>query len=285
MKQLFISITVLVYSNSSIAQNTKEYVDITSLTSIYTNAEYNGKFVWHGTSFFLQVKNDVYLITNNHIVGGKYHTDEFNRLHPKIKGKRQPKDTIPNTLTLKLFQENLLSFKDEIIQLKDVHGNDNYIKIYQNPSDTSTLLDVVAIPLTGLNNFNGKIVGFDSLMINNDVLLYPGLDVFIVGYPETTSYYGYPIWKRGTIASEASFSKIGDPTYFIDATTRGGMSGSPVLLRGSAFSYKGDKGTFTQHLQVVTYIIGIYSAQQYNTELGVVTNILTVYNQLLKLSH
>jgi hypothetical protein len=64
--------------------------------------------------------------------------------------------------------------------------------------------------------------------------LFPGEDVFIVGYPyRLTTGPNLPLWVRGTIASDPMFGYNADgksyPLWLIDARTRKGQSGSPVI--------------------------------------------------------
>lgn len=59
-------------------------------------------------------------------------------------------------------------------------------------------------------------------------------EVFILGYPRGLTMQGVlPVWKRGSIASEPLFSVMDQaPAILVDAVTRKGMSGSPVLYFG-----------------------------------------------------
>jgi hypothetical protein len=58
--------------------------------------------------------------------------------------------------------------------------------------------------------------------------------VFILGYPLGLTKQGVvPIWKRGSIASEPFFYTTDGPIILIDALTRAGMSGAPVLCFGN----------------------------------------------------
>lgn len=64
--------------------------------------------------------------------------------------------------------------------------------------------------------------------------LFPGEDVYIVGYPyRLTSGPTFPLWIRGTVASNPIFGyHDGNKTYplwLIDARTRKGQSGAPVM--------------------------------------------------------
>lgn len=61
-----------------------------------------------------------------------------------------------------------------------------------------------------------------------------GSEVYILGYPLGLATQGvFPIWKRGSLASEPLFNIEGNiPIIYVDALTRHGMSGSPVLYFG-----------------------------------------------------
>lgn len=278
MKKLFPLFITILSPLITISQEVDSLVDFNSLASIYVVAQKGNKPLWSGTGFFLQVRNTIYLITNNHVVGGKYHTDEFKRNHKNDSAK----DTLPDVLSIRLFNKKVGTYKFESIGLEDAKGNLLYTKIYENEKDTSTLLDAVAIPIKGLNNIITSVTinGYDSSSIG-DIPLYTSQQLFVIGYPQNTSTF-YPIWKGGTIASEPNFLHLGISTFYIDATTRKGMSGSPVIFRD-------DKIVSSKHgIQffsgLVTKLIGIYSAQNFDTELGVVTRIETIYRNLYKQS-
>jgi hypothetical protein len=58
----------------------------------------------------------------------------------------------------------------------------------------------------------------------------PSDPVSIVGFPEGYSAFGkFPIWKTGHIATDITLDAGLLPCFMIDATTRPGMSGSPVI--------------------------------------------------------
>jgi hypothetical protein len=66
-----------------------------------------------------------------------------------------------------------------------------------------------------------------------DILTMPALPVSVIGYPLGLSAgESWPIWKTGHIASDLDIdSESGWPAFLIYATTRSGMSGTPVVLR------------------------------------------------------
>jgi hypothetical protein len=63
-----------------------------------------------------------------------------------------------------------------------------------------------------------------------------GSDVFILGFPLLPEYSGkFPIWKRGSIATEYTIPYRDRETFLVDSTTKDGMSGSPVIFRSTSF--------------------------------------------------
>jgi hypothetical protein len=88
-----------------------------------------------------------------------------------------------------------------------------------------------------------------------------GNGVFILGYPLGFSHFANtPIWKRGTIASEPHSEVLGTMNrVVIDATTRQGMSGSPVIMRENTH-YIAEDGQVKCKINA-TRFLGIYSSR------------------------
>jgi len=78
----------------------------------------------------------------------------------------------------------------------------------------------------------------------------------------------FPVWKTGHIASEIDIDHEGEPVFLIDATTKPGMSGSPVLAvrrgwvqRSSGIAIGGS----------ATRFLGVYSGLTHSeSDVGVV---------------
>src|SRR3546814_5739681 len=79
-----------------------------------------------------------------------------------------------------------------------------------------------------------KIEGADVLCVNDVVSvattpIRPTLDVFAIGFAQGVSMFNvFPIWKRGTIASDPDLPVEGHPKFYVDMPGRGGLSGAPV---------------------------------------------------------
>lgn len=65
-----------------------------------------------------------------------------------------------------------------------------------------------------------------------------GEDVFILGFPDGVELGIFPLWKKGAVASEPVEQVGGNKRFYIDASTRSGMSGAPVLVDQSLAASK-----------------------------------------------
>jgi hypothetical protein len=92
-----------------------------------------------------------------------------------------------------------------------------------------------------------------------------GSEVFIVGYPRGLANQGVlPIWKRGSLASEPLLDIEGNiPIIYVDALTRHGMSGSPVLYFGpEIINQQGIQNAPLRSSQDDPWLIGVYAGRR-----------------------
>jgi len=91
-------------------------------------------------------------------------------------------------------------------------------------------IDVIALALKP--NDDIRVYNLDTSLAQTDLVLAPSEPVSIVGFPFGIAAAGkFPIWKTGHIASDIDLDYDGKPVFLVDATTRPGMSGSPVFAR------------------------------------------------------
>lgn len=258
---------------------TKDFVDPYSTSSCFIT-EYNSRHkpIFSATGFITKINSDYYLITNNHVVGGKYAKDDYvKRYNRKI-----PSDSLPTLLTVRVYNRYLAQASDIWLHINDKNAA-GWIPFYENDKDTTSLLDIAAVPI--IAHPESDFANITILGPNNmrpDILVYPGSDLYIVGFPHgQAQLLVYPIWKRGVVASEVNLMDLGISTFLIDATTRPGMSGSPVFYRDK-FVMTGGGSMEMNGIQ--TYLIGIYSAQDSADEIGVVTKLDKVFTKLSQLN-
>ena len=196
-----------------------------------------------GTAFTVQVDNQNYLITNWHIVTGR--NSETN---DPING---PCD--PDIMKVWFFTNTIGLWLLKTVRLKDENGKSLWI---EHPSGRQ--IDVVAIPYVPSSDIYIRNLDLSTSKI--PLKIYPSKEVSIIGYPLGLSAGGkFPIWKKGHIASEMDLNFDNKPVFLIDATTRSGMSGSPVVLRASGMAEMETSvtmGTFTKFLGVYSGRLG-----------------------------
>jgi hypothetical protein len=123
-------------------------------------------------------------------------------------------------------------------------------------------VDVAVLPLTKLDGVT-LIPHRLPTSPSHDVAMEVTSELSVVGFPfGLTHAKKLGIWTRGTVATEYYIDYEDRPCFLIDARTRGGQSGSPVLyfntdsrnvkFRGDV--YAGDRGSFSQ-------LLGIYSGR------------------------
>lgn len=214
-----------------------------------------GRHLGIASGAFYVRDSKVYLVSNWHVFSGR-NAENGQCLDPM--------GAIPCHLEIHYrFLPDGVSALPEIgrIQIADT---DNGIPYWRSHPEAGAAIDVAAIELKG-ENFAA------TYPANQDIVIQPpiygvGDPVFILGYPKGFSGgHHYPVWKRGTIASELS-QDIGDkPRFLVDATTTQGMSGSPVFFRETAYMVAAPHRTDGQHEYAVgnttQIFLGIYSGR------------------------
>jgi hypothetical protein len=138
-----------------------------------------------------------------------------------------------------------------MIQLRDENG----IKWVEH--ERGSEIDIVAIPI--INTADIVLHNFERAIKGNGLLTEPSDNVSIIGYPKGLSAGGkYPIWKTGTIATDFEINWEDKPMFLIDATTRKGMSGSPVVMKKDGFCHFDDN---TMKTGKFTKFMGVYSGR------------------------
>ena len=118
-------------------------------------------------------------------------------------------------------------------------------------------VDVGVIPIP--MEYSDGLVGCNEDIITHPIVKCPGDEIFVLGYPYNLSGgLNYPLWKRGSIASEPSEDIDNLPKYFIDVAGRRGMSGAPVFFRSHVHLTENSKLAVGQTAQL---FYGLYSGR------------------------
>jgi len=218
-----------------------------------------------GTGFTYERNDKLYLITNWHNVTG---------LHPITKELIGKHGGIPDVLVLTLMTQEKPHIKWENFPI-NLYDKDKRADWFVHP-EHKELVDVVAIEIEYDGDFKGIFNPINTIKFD-EFKLEVSDDIFILGFPYELKGGGYfPIWKRGSIASEPDidFEKL--PKMFVDTASRPGMSGSPVIFRRNGI-HGTDNGKLKRESLIGTIqnFVGIYSGRilgktELEAQLGIV---------------
>jgi hypothetical protein len=125
-------------------------------------------------------------------------------------------------------------------------------------------VDVVAIPLDTAPE-GSDYCPINRLRGDDELAVKVSMDVFVLGYPFGAPPPGFPIWKRGSIASEPDVAPLSTRYMLIDTASRPGMSGAPVVLRTWGLRVTEAGATYTI-AGAATRFIGVYSGRLYTKD-------------------
>ena len=217
-----------------------------STSSLLIELYDNSKKLGIATGFIIEWENKHYLITNWHVVTGRNsHTGEITN----------SSGNIPNLLRIWHHYERLGIWKAFEEQL---YHNNKKPRWLEHPQGRN--VDVIALPIEKKDE---DIIFYplDLSLADTDMLPEIAMAVSIIGFPNgMTGGAKLPIWKTGYIASEPELDYNGEPCFLIDATTKGGMSGSPVIV--SLFSGYRNKSKGSWIIGQGTLFLGVYSGRK-----------------------
>lgn len=221
-----------------------------------------------GTGFFVQTeKNEIYLATNWHNVTGR-RPDTYECIRDD---RVIPDSIIVECLVEKTgapIRERLCQRVELTLPLYEDEGL--FEPRWKEHGKWRERVDVVLIPVTA-DQMTGMPDGCNFTFLergDDEIQIEVGMDVAILGYPRGISGGMFPIWKRGSIASEP-YHRIDElPKFYVDSATREGMSGSPVFACASGpIRYEGNPYV-GQSQGVVRRFLGVYSGRVGNDALG-----------------
>ena len=226
-------------------------IDINTIKSIYLTVYFNNTVLANATGFLVNYKEEIYLITNRHVVTGR-NNETGECLNSKL--------SIPNKLGVCLPYKiyNSICWKQFVLELID---EDDNIKWIEHPKYKGKV-DVIALKLKDY----GEREFCYNLMTNYVVNITS--QVFIIGYPyglNINPHIGkFGIWTSGSVASEPilDLNIKGEqlPVFLVDSKTREGQSGSPVIyynLNGIDYERNG----ISIYSGTVIHEVGIYSGR------------------------
>lgn len=222
------------------------------------------------TGFIVELGGDKYLITNWHVVSGRDpNTGQVKHQHGGIPDSIAvhylKRETIPGRLEWSAVDESLI----------DTNGNPMWLEHPQ----FGRKVDVIALRLRNAGGY--QIFPYSISKDSKQTRLSVSDPLSIIGFPFGRSAGGlFGVWLKGSIASEPIVDYQNLPCFLIDARTRQGQSGSPVISY-----YSGGWVPYEDGISAVTgelaQLQGVYSGRiNEQSDIGIVWK-KTVINEII----
>ncbi|PKP76014.1 MAG: hypothetical protein CVT84_00185 [Alphaproteobacteria bacterium HGW-Alphaproteobacteria-6] len=219
------------------------------------------------TGFFYSHKDEVYLVTNWHVVSGR-HADNLKPLDDKH-------GALPDSLIVPLpiaavrsIPKPMMAKDPQKVPLYEDTGKSDAPErplwlmhpIFRNLVDVA----VLHLPLNEKEKPGFLSISVNSLERIPDLELAVATSVFVLGHPRgigSKTPTKIPIWKRASVASEPDFNWDNVPCFLIDSATREGMSGAPVIGWHRGLGYPKQGGSIGGKTISGGRFFGIYSGR------------------------
>lgn len=224
-----------------------------SIASYNTKIYFNEIELGTATAFAYKHNNNKYLVTNYHVAYG---------INPETKKVINSMGAIPNKIECNYYTKDLKSKYFRIDYIDDTNP-------FKYISKDGNIIDIAIYQLP--NSFDGVCINeigeiFNEPAYEDKLNLKITECLYVLGYPRGINVEETPIWKRSSIASEPDLDINGVPSFYIDTTTREGMSGAPVIIYCGDGNYRNAEGTYIMAGYSVYKFIGIYSGRDRNDE-------------------
>ena len=189
------------------------YYDGLSAVSRYVRMYYGETLLSSGTCFFVMSEDGPVLVTNRHNFTGR----------DNITGQLLHKQgAVPDHAVVTMHGPHEVHYH---IDLED-HEKRGAPAWTEHPT-WGAKADIVALPVNEMT----KIVGeANSVSLDDDWHRWEvGSELHVIGYPYGQIGGPFPIWSKGSIASEPDVDIADLPVFLIDCRSRTGQSGSPVF--------------------------------------------------------
>jgi V8-like Glu-specific endopeptidase len=228
-----------------------------STQSLFVETCFGDQRLSTATAFVVRAINgENFLVTNRHVVTGRHQDNEV---------PLSATCAIPDRLIVHHNSRHALGEYHEVVQMLEDH--DGRALWIEHPSLRQDA-DFVAFRITPGSN---TVMYPYEVQSSSHMEIEPAQTVSVVGFPfgERTGR-SFAVWATGFVASEPEINQGGRPVFLIDCRSRGGQSGSPVIIQRNDGGATQDEMNNTAYEPTFT-LLGIYSGR-INTEsdIGVV---------------
>jgi hypothetical protein len=230
-------------------------VDIFSFVSVRLTLLCRDIRLGTATGFVVRHDGVDFLITNWHVVSGKnaqtgIHLDETNLAEP-------------DALVIDSHDRSIVG---RWAPLNEALLRDDGTPLWREHPDGSGHpggVDVIALPITAAAKHFQRLSLDDPPRFRARVTV--ASPVHVIGFPAGWGAAGnWPIWLTGHLATDPNLDFDRLPRFLIDCRTRGGMSGSPVVIRTTDFEdleHPKGRSVFVGPPPVITRFLGVYSGR------------------------
>jgi hypothetical protein len=220
-------------------------LDQFTLTTVPLEQYFNETPLGQGTGFMWKTREQYYLVTNWHVLSMR---DFFTQANLRTDAGR------PNILrTLFNIQG---SFEKQQWDVKIRDDNDKPLWLVH----PSRRVDIAVLPIPFRQQDLVVTLYPLNVLANAALRIEIGMEVFILGYPFKIEPPAYPVWKRGSIASEPQLARLTTDYMLVDTASRPGMSGAPVIRR-SWTNHMVQPGVVALVDTPLNKFIGVYSGR------------------------
>ena len=228
-------------------------VDPLTLTSLYLKLQVNKHHLSTATGFVVQEQNRYFLVSNWHVFSGR-----------NAETGKPLSDTagIPDEVRIAHhLRKGIGHWRFHGESLLNSDGSPRWTA---HPKGQE--VDVAVLELSNVK-LDVAIYPFDLSLAGLDMVPAPAMTVSVIGFPfGLRPNVFFPIWKTGHVATDPEIPYKGYAAFLIDATTREGMSGSPVVMRPTGY-YQTSDGEYVMDISCQTKFLGIYSGRIHDTPL------------------
>lgn len=232
-----------------------------SAKSLILSLRARGRALSIATGFIVEHDRKHYLITNWHVLSGR---------RPDTGQPQHSSGALPDEVTISYLlpqtQPGVLKWEERTQPLIDTGGGPLWLEhpVFRRQ------VDVAALEITTASG--AHLIPY-SLNDSGPVLGW-GVSEFVsvIGFPFGFTAGGrLAVWTKGSVASEPDIDFNGLPSFLIDARTRAGQSGSPVILYAAGGMVNMADGSSAVFSGPVSNFLGIYSGRiNSESDLGVV---------------
>lgn len=229
-------------------------VALPSVQSLYITLYANNAAIGTGTGFVVMSEDEPFLVTNWHVLSGR---------KPQTGQPIDPAGAVPDEIEVTFMLEGeQVRFELCRMQIYDEEGR----PLWREHPIYGRRVDVVALSIANVAGI--RLHPYDLNGSDSSPRRIVADAVSIVGFPFGRRAGPTAIWVRGSIASEPNLDFNNMPCFLVDARTRRGQSGSPVIFYTSGGVVNMANGSTAITAGPTVFLHGVYSGRLVDSALA-----------------